>query len=233
MHHKSISFIFLLLAISATSLAQSSFATGLLPKVRISAKISDQIKWVQGIESRQAITDNSLENSFNYDYILTDISSIISFKIGSNTSTNIGYLVRFREGKTIHRAIQQFNIVTNADAYRIGHRFATDQTFGNETTPTFRLRYRVTAEKPLSGSKVDPKEFYAKLGNEYLGSLKSNNGDLEIRLLPFIGYEISKTNKVEIGLDYRISKFIDGDSKNNLWLSFNWFYSLDLRSKKQ
>ncbi len=230
MKFAKIIFLFILLIPFGFGWSQSSFSTGLLPRIRVSTKINDQLKWINGIESRQLILED-VNNSVEYEYILTDVSTMISLKTGVHSVFNSGYLLRIEDTDIIHRSIQQYNIVQELFPIRLGHRFVTDQTFSSKDSPRFRVRYRIAAEKPLTGEKVDPKEFYLKLGNEYLGALQSNEFDLEIRLLPFIGYELNPSNKIELGLDYRLSEFLNSKPRNIIWVSFNWFCSFDLQKK--
>ncbi|MDP5101264.1 MAG: hypothetical protein NWQ09_08055, partial [Nonlabens sp.] len=75
----------------------------------------------------------------------------------------------------------------------------------------------------LAGNKVDVNEFYFKINHEYLNALQGSQYDLEIRLLPFVGYEIAAGNNIEIGLDYRINSFITDQTRNRLFLGINWF----------
>lgn len=216
-------FLYLLLCISEFLCAQSSFTNGLLPKIIFSNQLSDHIKLINSIESRQLLWDDMLDDKFSYDYVLTDLTTIVSHKIGTSQSFNLGYLFRIKGDEIVHRSIQQFTIVKNLDALRLGHRFVTDQTFSNHESPSFRLRYRITLEKPLNGERIDPNEFYLKFNNEYLGSYQSSKTDLEIRIIPFIGYELNAKNKLELGIDYRLSEFFDSNSQNRLWLSMNWY----------
>lgn len=220
---------FFILIIYQSIWAQSSFSSGVLPRVRLSSKLTENIKWINGIESRQLFVNNTKESSLDYDYVLTDFSSLVSIKIGVNGVLNGGYLLRVEDNKTAHRTIQQYNIVHFYNAYRIGHRFATDQTFSKYEAPEFRTRYRITAEKPLSGDQIDPKEFYVKVSNEYLLSFQNQDTGLEVRVLPFLGYEINTKNKIEIGLDYRLGQLFTSRTENDLWLSFNWFYTFSLK----
>lgn len=211
--------------------AQSSFSSGILPRIRVSTKITDQIKWINGIESRQLLINDSKDDSFGYDYILTDISSLLSFKVGAHGVLNGGYLLRIENDEIIHRVIQQYNLVHNYNVLRIGHRFATDQTYGNSASPEFRARYRITIEKALAGNNVDPGEFYVKLSNEYIFSYQNEKSDLEMRILPFLGYELNPKNKIEIGLDYRQDRLLKSGAENDLWLSINWFYTIDKKKR--
>lgn len=223
----------LLILMSQTLKSQSLVNAGLLPRINVSTELSDKFKLTNIIESRQVVLDNTEEGLFNSDYVLTDISSIVSYKLAADKSANVGYTLRIRDGEIIHRFLQQFNIVRNFDALRIGHRFATDQTFSKNNSLEFRTRYRISIELPLSGDKIDPREFYLKFGNEYLGSFEKNNADLEIRIIPLMGYEINKENKIEFGVDYRVSEFIKSDANNQIWLSIAWFTTIKPNFKAQ
>ncbi|MBP2832995.1 DUF2490 domain-containing protein [Aquimarina sp. U1-2] len=218
--------MFLLLMTTKYVIAQTSFSSGILPRVRISTKVSEKLKWVNGLETRQLFIDDTREETLKYEYVLTDISSLLSLKIGAYGAINGGYLLRFEGDYIFHRAIQQFTLVQNYDRIRLGHRFVTDQTFGRSESPEFRLRYRIALERPLSGNKVDPKELYFKISNEYLMKFQNSETTFETRILPFIGYEINKKNKVELGLDYRLDNLLSSGQENDLWLSINWYYTL-------
>ncbi len=219
---KILVFVFMVFCLTVGK-AQHAFSGGMLPKLNFSAKVSEKIKLVQSIESRQQFYDNDSEMGLDYQYVLTDFAFRISRKVFSNQSLNIGYTLRLRQGKVYHRITQQYNIVRHFDFFRMGHRLATDQTYSKSKDTEFRFRYRLTFEIPLSGDKVDPGEFYAKMGNEYLLETSGGENDLEIRLLPFLGYEINKKNKVETGLDYRVSDISGEGSDHALRLSLTWY----------
>ncbi len=207
--------------------AQHSLVGGLLPKITFSEKVSEKIKLVQSIESRQHFFESESETGsrFQYQYVLTDFTSLVSWKIRANQSVNVGYMLRLREGEIFHRLIQQYNFVQYFDFFRMGHRLAADQTFSNESETKYRGRYRITLEKPLSGANVDPGEFYIKLGNEYLWEISGSGSDVEIRILPMMGYEISSKSKVEAGIDYRLSEITSKSSDNALRLGLTWYQS--------
>ncbi len=213
--------------------AQSSFASGILPRISLSTQMTDRIKWAGGLESRQILFDDTNQEAFTYDYVLTDISTVLSIKIGAYGVLNGGYLLRLEGNQVAHRTIQRYNIVHRYNALRIGHRFATDQTFSRYESPEFRARYRITIEKPLLGDQIDPGEFYIKLGNEYLVSYQENETNLELRILPFLGFEMDPKSKIEFGLDYRIGNLLNEGTENDLWLSFSWFYSFDMRPESK
>ncbi|WP_378172065.1 DUF2490 domain-containing protein [Aquimarina sp. SS2-1] len=207
--------------------AQTSFTSGLLPKVVVSNKLSNTIKLVNSLESRQQLWEHQPDQNFSYDYLLTDLTTILSYKISSDKVFNVGYLLRLEENQLIHRSIIQYSIARQLESMRVAHRFVTDQTFSSKESPEFRLRYRITIEVPFNGYRVDPGEFYLKVNNEYLGAYQSTNTDLEIRIIPFIGYELNQKSKIEIGPDYRISQLFESKTKNRLWLSINYYYAID------
>lgn len=110
--------------------------------------------------------------------------------------------------------------------FRLAHRFLFDQTFSASEEPEFRLRYRITSELPLNGESVDPGEYYLKINNEYINSLQAMEYDLEIRLIPLIGYDISERFKIETGLDYRVNSFLTNNTRHSYWMTLNFFIEI-------
>ncbi|MBE0638039.1 MAG: DUF2490 domain-containing protein [Bacteroidales bacterium] len=208
---------------------QDRFRAGILPKINVSAKISGDLKLTGNIESRNLLYDNpgNGEGKFDYKIQVVDAAVYLSLKTHLNHSLTGGYLYRSREDQIFHRFIQQYSIVNNLDAFRLGHRFASDQTLDPDGNWEIRARYRITAEKPLSGDNVDPKEFYFKASNEYLGEFENNETGLEIRLVALIGYEVDKQNKVEIGPDFRMSDITYNGINQVLWFTLSWYFRVN------
>lgn len=216
---KNILLLLLFILLLATkAFSQSDFDFGYLPKVIVVKKLSNKTKWVNSIETRQIIFDEKYQFTHN----LVDISSIYSLQTSSNQSLNFGYILRFRRDETIHRTFQHYNIVNRFSSLKLGHRFAFEQFYQTKKQTTFRTRYRISTEKPLNGERVDVKEFYLKVGNEYLYDFS----DLEIRLIPYLGYQASKKDKIEFGLDFRVNSFIKNQTENTLWFRTTWYISL-------
>lgn len=209
--------------------AQSSFQTGLLPSINFNKGISEDWSLNFKIESRQLLKDGFFrnKNEFDYDYLLTDFTTITSKKIGLNNAISFGYTLRVADKDLVHRFIQQITLTKRYSSMRLGHRFSTDQTFAHDRSVQFRVRYRLTAELPLNGQSVDPKEFYIKINNEYLNVFQNKDYDLELRLVPLLGYNFNDNNKLETGLDYRLSSFIHTGSRSSFWLSINWFIKIE------
>ena len=207
-------FCFLCISIKA----QQNLDLGFLPKVVISKKINDNVKWVNSIENRNILYDDEYQLTYN----LVDVSSILSLKTNLNQSFNLGYIFRLKDGDAIHRLFQHYNFVNNFTSLKLGHRFAFEQFFQVGEKVDYRVRYRISLEKPLNGERVDVKEFYLKLGNEYLYDFVSP----EIRLTPYLGYRVSEKDRLEFGVDYRLSDFTENATQNNFWLRVTWYYNL-------
>jgi hypothetical protein len=209
---------------SISLFAQNEINAGILPKINLSSKLSKNIKLVTTLESRQLIVDNRISE---YQYVLTDFTNILSHKLSVKNSLNMGYTFRLKEQQGIHRFIQQFNHIQTLGQQRLGHRLGIDQTFGAGEDFTFRSRYRLSFEKGFQGTQIDPREFYFKLSNEYIGAFRKNESELEIRLGSFLGYEINTKNRLEVGIDYRIGDFTKISFSSNFWLGIVYFTSLN------
>lgn len=218
---RALAVIFILLPFIGFS--QRDFSGGVLPRINTSFKLTERLKLNSSLELRQQLFDKELTNDKDADFILADLANTFSYKLASNQKLNIGYTIRNRNQEFHHRFTQQFSLVQQKSFFRLGHRFGLDQTFIPDEDFVFRTRYRISIEKPLSGTVVDEKEFYLKVNNEYLGIFTQNNADIELRLIPYIGYEINSTNKIEIGLDYRVGDFTRSQYSHRAWLSMVYY----------
>ena len=205
--------------------AQSETRVGMLPSINYNHKINKDWDINFRFESRHFVFENNIsENSnFKYEYSLSDISALVGRKTGLNSKVVLGFLTRIEPDAVSYRTIQQFIFQTKIESFRVAHRIATDQTFSSNEATEFRLRYRVSAEIPLSGQKLDAREFYFKFNTEVLNSMQDNVYDLEFRIVPNIGYAINKQQKIELGLDNRFDSFINNQTSIVSWITINWF----------
>lgn len=227
MNFKYYILIFNLLFIT-NSQAQTEYQFGFLPSISLNNKLKNNWSANFKVESRQRIKKRIIEDGAknDYDYLFTDFSFITRKKVGLNTYISTGYQIRAQNKYMIHRLIQQYIWTHKLAHLKLAHRFVSDQTFSKSQQPIFRFRYRITPKFPLKGKQIDVKEFYLKMGNEYVNSLQSKNYDLEIRLLPYIGYTISPDSKIEAGLDYRIKSFLNSSPFHSYWMGLNWSLSI-------
>lgn len=217
-----------LVTIPSVLTAQDSYQLGALPSINLNKKWDSGWRWNAKVESRQLFKEGDFKTTVPFDYIyeLTDFSNIFSKQLGAQQSIAGGYLIRFRNQEWFHRSIQQFVITKRYQGLRLAHRFSADQTFSQINAPEFRFRYRISIEKSLSGTSVDPKEFYLKLNHEYLLGYQSIDTDLELRLVPLLGYELNDFNKIEAGLDYRVSSLLNNVDSHRFFITINWFITL-------
>jgi hypothetical protein len=217
-----------LVQVIATANAQSTYQVGGLPSLNFNIKLKNGWSLNSKAESRQRFKIGIIggEARTEYDYILTDLSFIAAKKVGLNSRLAGGYMIRFANGALYHRFIQQYIIVQQLPGLRLSHRISGDETFYQGSSPEFRLRYRISTEIPFNGEAVDPGEFYFKISNEYLNSWQADEYDLEIRAIPLLGFDFTDNFKAETGLDYRISSFLNGNTKQIFWVALNFFLEI-------
>lgn len=203
--------------------AQDRNAYGLLPSVNVNSKLPKD--WFSNfkIESRQ----EAYNDDFEYLYKLTEVSLGAGTKIGLRTKAAFGYQLGFNSKEIFNRFIQQISYVKKYRTFSLAQRLQTDQTIFKNNNTEYRIRYRITTEIPLNGQKLDAKELFVKINNEYLNSIQSEEYDLEIRVASYIGYALSPRTKLEIGLDNRIDSFINDQLRNRLWLGINLYHSIN------
>lgn len=208
--------------------AQDAYRFGGLPSLNLNSKLKNDWTFNTKIESRQLFQTREFNGNVDkdYDYVLTDFSLIAAKKVGLNSRVAGGYLIRIEDGELFHRFIQQYVMVQRLSGFRLAHRFLSDQTFSKSEKPEIRLRYRITAEIPLDGQEVDQGEFYVKINNEYVNSLQAMEYDLEIRLVPLLGYDMADNFKIETGLDYRINSFLKNKTRHSYWMVLNFFIEI-------
>lgn len=205
--------------------SQSQRRIGTLPSINVNKKLNDAWELNFKIESRQFLLQEEAgeDDDLQFKYALTDFSILSARKVGLNSKIIGGYLIRIEPDEASHRFIQQFTLVQKIRNYRLAHRLAMDQTINKDEPSEFRFRYRIGMEFSLNGETINNKEFYLKLNNEYLNSIQEAVYDLEVRMIPLIGYNITDTNKLEFGIDYRIDSFIQKNTRNTFWININWY----------
>ncbi len=201
---------------------QSNVSVGFLPRVNLAVELSKNLNLNTSVESRHAVF-RSLEEDITYDIRLTDFAAILSYRVSTGTSLNGGYQLRLVNNHSLHRFIQQINLISTREPYRFGHRLAFDQTIGPDFPMEFRTRYRFALDRPLNGNRLDPGEFYMKLSNEVLWAIQSGNHDIELRIKPLIGYAFKGSSKLEAGIDYRFNEFTYSASDHDFWFSLTWY----------
>lgn len=203
---------------------QAAYRMGLIPEINLNHSLDNRWALNAKLESRPLLARGTFgEDRSDFQYSLTDLSLAVARKLGFSQTLTLGYLFRSTRTDTRHRLFQQFSFVQNLFTFRLGHRLASDQTFAPGAATEWRLRYRLSFELPLSGQEVDPQEAYFKISQEQLHNFQANTYDLELRLVPALGYVITDRNKLETGLEYRIDDFLDGPSRSTFFWRLAWY----------
>jgi len=215
-------FILFLAMAPYNAAALQNVQMGILPSLNVNKKLPKDWSLHVMAASRQIF----FRETFDYSYSLTDVSLIAATRIRLRTTIGGGYLARITEEGVGQRAIQQISFARSYASMRLLHRIAMDQTFVRQEDPEYRLRYRLSAEIPLEGQSLDPREFFLKLSNEYLNALQGKAYDLEVRTTALIGYALSTDTKLEMGFDYRADEFVKGPARSRLWVGLNLFHAI-------
>jgi len=208
-----ISFIVFLTCFSLQVIGQNS--VGVLPAINLNKSLSKGYSLNFKNEYRLSAKDGS-------SYLeLSDLSCMLGKKIGINHHLSVGLLSRFEGSLIIPRSIFQYTYLHKVARFKIAYRLVSDQTFEQNNSALFRYRFRVMGEIPLSGQELNKKEFYLKVGNEYLNGWEAKVHSFEIRGISALGYEFTPKNKLEVGLDYRYR--VNPTSRSTAWLNFCWY----------
>src|SRR5690606_7744074 len=203
-------YYFLLFLISSASISFAQNQIGLLPQLHVDFKAGKDWKVNSKLEGRQLFFQNPYpEGQSELGFERPELAVVATKSLDAIPSFGGGYLIRRQDGLFLHRFIQQFSITQKLIGSRISHRLRTDQTLEKDEAVQLRLRYRFSWEKPLNGMELDPKEMYLKLNNEYLGILQDTKGNLEIRGLASLGFNLSDDTQIETGVDYRAESLIN------------------------
>lgn len=216
-----------ILGIYFAALGQNSLSIGVLPSINVNHKIDEYWGLNGKVENRQQLgifKSGLWENRYSGDFL--DLSLLAVRKVSLSYKLTGGFLIRNRAGTFTYRSIQQLIHNYKFNKYKLTWRLATDQTYSESWG--FRARWRNNIFIPLNGEKANQGETYLKFNQETLGLFDTEATDLEFRIVPLFGYYFSSSNKLEIGLDYRIGDFIQNDSRydQNLRCSVNWYLKL-------
>ena len=204
---------------------------GLLPRLQVATKLSDKYTLTTMIETRHFVFNSKLADKNSIQYNLTDISAFVNHKINEKFSYNLAYTIRITPTIISHRVIQQLVLLHKLNGLNLQQRLGFDQTFNNKNAPVFRSRYRLMATVPLKGKTLESKEFFFNFANEYLGAIQEDKFDLEIRLIPKIGYVLNTKNRVEVGFDYRVNQFISKKIQHVHWWNLTWYATINPKDK--
>ncbi|GAB5413967.1 MAG: hypothetical protein Cons2KO_15700 [Congregibacter sp.] len=204
----------------------SEFFTGLFPEAAVTKRLENGRQLTFKVE-HQHITYNEADEDqgLQFTRYRTDLMAFYGWKLNAANSLALGVFHRVQDRSNANRLIQQFATVQRLRNLSLGHRFRTDQTFTDGEDTEFRFRYRLAAQIPLSGSKLEPHENYLMLSNEPIFSYQSGDFEIENRFVIGIGRLLSPDEKLELSIDYRTDKYIQSGFRHRLWLKVGYFAS--------
>lgn len=188
---------------------------GLLPGVLVSGDWGE-VQYALSSGSEINLVSKNLEGrSFPAEVMTLDLSALLSYDYGPNLNLAAGFLYRFNDpfsGAVTNeiRPWQQLTTIHRAGKYRIRNRFRVEERW-RESAATgnfnfdIRLRYRLSADFPLSGERLDDREFYLNLSNEILvmPTLDRPMYFWDYRAYTGLGYRFDNRHRLEPGLEFR------------------------------
>ena len=216
-----------LMLITCKVFAQNIFYGGFFPEVAISTSIGKGYKYTGKIESMHGLVAyNSDQDQWSYFHDRTDLQSFVSYKLTAFKKLTGGIQYRIEDGINTFRSIQQISFTVLGGQYRLGHRIRADQTFHPDAPDQYRIRYRISYEKPLSGLDLNVGELYLVVSDELIYSYEPDDSDMENRLNIALGYLFDSSNKFQIGIDFRTDKIIADGLRNRAWFKMGWYSNI-------
>jgi len=181
-----------------------------------SLQINNRYQLKSGFERRLPV-DLSNKAFFSGTVVTRNHLTIgIQRKLSPLYSIAAGGIYRISEGGNKQRLFQQIaHVQQTLSRFKIAHRLRLDKTFSN-LAPEYRIRYRLGAELPSRGFRVDPGETYFALLSEFLMKYKGDTQIPELRITTQLGYLFKGGNKGEFLFDVRIQN--PGANSENLFL---------------
>lgn len=175
------------------------------------------------------------ERTFPAEVLTLDLSALLSYNSGPNLNLAGGFLYRFRDpfsgSPTAEiRPWQQITFISRLQKFRLRNRFRVEQRWReSSSTGEFafdvRLRYRLSVDFPLSGERLDDKEFYINLSNAVLimPTLDRPLYFWDYRASAGLGYRINDRQRLEPGLEFRTRRISDsGDRRHFLFFRLQY-----------
>ncbi len=219
--------------------AQDVHLYGLLPAALLKKDISERTDFAVTFSSEiNAISKSTTDRDYPAEVLNFNIESVISTDVNPNLNLAGGFLFRLRnplEGiSTELRPWQQITLIHRVEQFRIRNRFRAEQRWiasgeGGRYDFDLRLRYRLSTDFPLQGTRLDNKEFYLNLS---LAAHLTPTTDRpfyfwEGRANAGLGYKLNDRHRLEPALELR-SRRIDekGNRRHFLFLRFTWVGAL-------
>ena len=202
------------------------------PDLSLSGKWKGQWTWNAKFSSRIGLGqfgEVSYPDAGRLKHI--DAQGFINRQLVGSRRIALGFLYRvedpFEQSKAEKRINWQYSFRTPARQLLLVHRIRIEQRFFDESFQ-HRARYRISAERPLQGDKLDSKEFYLIAGSELLASSdeRFSNFRIDNRTGIGIGLLFANEHRLQIELQHRAQRLFDKSYNSGLWLLSSWILPL-------
>ncbi len=179
-----------------------------------------------GAGFRGELSDDISEESVELQPKHFQVSHNSTYNVGFFGKIGAGIMYRWNSIEDIRnddevRLTQQYSHARRYNALRIVHRLKTDQRILDNST-THRFRYRISIDFPLSGLRVDPREFYVVLSTEsLLNSAKQIRPEWDQRITLRLGLQIFKGTRLQLDAEYRWENYT-GSTDRRIFIKTGW-----------
>jgi hypothetical protein len=164
--------------------------------------------------------------------LLSEAQGFINLRLIGGRGITLGLLYGLenpleQDGNSEKRIIWQYSFRKRMGSISMSHRTRIEQRFLSEGFQ-HRLRYRVVAERPFSGDKIDAGEWYLILGTELLLS-----SDAALETMRFdnrsgvgVGMLFANEHRLQFELQHRAQRLFDYRYGSKLWMLTSWIVPL-------
>jgi hypothetical protein len=208
---------------------------GFLPGILVNGELGELKYALSSASEINTISKSLGDRTFPAEAITLDFSGVLSYDSGPNLNLAGGFLYRFVDpfsGNPTNeiRPWQQITLISRVQKFRIRNRLRMEQRWReSSSTGEFafdvRLRYRLSADFPLSGERLDDKEFYLNFSNEVL-VMPTIDRPLffwDYRIYGGLGYRFSDRDRLEPALEFR-TRHLDDLGNRRHFLFFRLQY---------
>ncbi|MCB7481663.1 DUF2490 domain-containing protein [Christiangramia sediminis] len=196
------------LLLSGLLFSQEDFSVYAEPEFSLNIESDSRWSYNFGVGNRNLILQNETDQ-LRVQHL--ELSQFTSYEVGFYSKLSLGLRYRFREvfedsREDEIRITQQYGRSRKFNRVKIAHRIRFEERFREQTS--FRSRYEFSVEFPLSGDRVDEKEFFMVTNTEALWSMgKQQKPSFEHRFGISVGNELFRNTKLDIGLEYRLDDY--------------------------
>lgn len=125
------------------------------------------------------------------------------------------------------RIIEQYSFRTLVFKHGFSHRLRFEQRFRDKDMQQ-RMRYRITSDFPLQGSRIDPGEFYVIAGTELLFSFEDlfESGSFDNRTGAGLGYQFLNKQRLQFEIQGRFTRMGTERKASAVHLLTSYIFSL-------